>query len=931
MGFKWKLVLTMTGLQLLAVVLVSAINVNSQQRLLHLELAQRQELLYENLTFGAKSQLLSVRDQLQNSLASYQLSDISDTLRQSTLTPHLLDAYLVRNGAVIMRQTQSSYSQSETPPSLERLLKSLPETIELIDTDTNTLIAVSPLSVGIEEWGLLVFEYDKKPLNDKLEEQKQQGQQAINHVILQTSIATIVVLLLIIAVAFYLTTRITHPLSKLTSYATQIGSRKFLSEELDVKDDGEIGRLAAAFKQMNDRLRSSYSDLESQVDQRTKQLRSSMHQLQQAKEDAEKAAATKSIFLAKVSHEIRTPMNGVIGLCQLLHKTELSTPQKDLVSKISNSGETLLRLINDLLDFSKVEAGKMTIEKLDFSLPHLIEQSLQLCQNKADEKELSLVSYIAPDVPTNIIGDPLRIQQIFTNLISNAVKFTPEGAIHVKVFLEREFENHDILLHCAVIDSGIGMTQEQQDKLFQSFTQADDSVTRRFGGTGLGLVISKQIVELMEGDIWVESEVDLGSEFHFTLKLGVHQGMPSPSEQQAHGPINEIIPPDYSAYDVLVVEDNPINREIIIGYLEDTQVKYDVAENGLDALNRLYDKYYDLILMDIQMPEMDGLTATSHIRANSKFDPIPIIAMTANAFDSDIKNCLDAGMNAHISKPIHAASLYQLLNEQLDENNHLGDDKQPNETRPRGEDQAAEADAQDRNQIVQQNIGFNENNASANGPDKNNGNSNSSILDQLAALNILNISGAIANMAHKERLYIKTLSNYVTSPSNIGSPLIELYDDKDWKSLERYVHSLKSNAGYIGATVLQEQCQAIERTLKIDYSALSRDPLVEAAATADQLLERISPFFSAHHTFPDIDYLTDHDLAFLLVRLYQYLSSSDMEAEDLIQEIIQKLKDPTRIEQAASIQKLIVSMEYEKALELCARLLIVLRSPLEED
>lgn len=383
-----------------------------------------------------------------------------------------------------------------------------------------------------------------------------------------------------------------------------------------------------------------------------------MEELKKTTIKAESASKAKSDFLATMSHEIRTPMNAIIGLSDLCLQTEMSDKQRDYISKVNSSGKALLGIINDILDFSKVEAGKMTLENTDLNLQSLLDQVITVTRFKAEEKGIDLKYDIKPSVPIALIGDSLRLSQVLINLTNNAVKFTDEGHVHIIVNLLEMQENDTCKLHFSIKDSGIGINEEQIRRLFKSFSQADSSTTRKYGGTGLGLAISKKIVELMNGEIWVESEVGVGSTFQFTIDLDLN------SKTMKEDKSNNVITNDLSSIEgakVLLVEDNNINQQVAMEFLNKIHLLVEVANNGKEAIEMLDSSCYDCVLMDLQMPVMDGLTATEIIRKDPKYKNLPIIALTANAMESDSKNIIRVGMNDHVSKPIETQKLYDAL------------------------------------------------------------------------------------------------------------------------------------------------------------------------------------------------------------------------------------------------------------------------------
>ncbi|MCC6141944.1 MAG: response regulator [Nitrospira sp.] len=381
--------------------------------------------------------------------------------------------------------------------------------------------------------------------------------------------------------------------------------------------------------------------------------------LRRAKEVAEESARAKGIFLATMSHELRTPMNGVLGCTQLLQDTTLTDAQRQLLQSMHRSAEALLALVNDILDFSKIEAGKMSLETADVHLRLLIEDVLTLVSGMAIKKALELTVAVAPDVPDRLRGDPVRLRQILLNLAGNAIKFTEKGRVTIAVAL-RPSPSHlpdSLLLEWKISDTGIGMTDEQQARLFQAYSQAETSTARKFGGTGLGLMICRQLVELMGGEIAVESQAGSGSTFSYTTLL-----LPAIQRESVDSAASELGKPEFRTgvpKRVLVADDNEINQVVACKFLQKLGYEVEIARNGREAVEAVSRTPYDAILMDCEMPEMDGYDATRAIRQREAGTTahIPVIALTGHASTEDEQVCLHAGMDAVLTKPVTLPAL----------------------------------------------------------------------------------------------------------------------------------------------------------------------------------------------------------------------------------------------------------------------------------
>jgi len=457
---------------------------------------------------------------------------------------------------------------------------------------------------------------------------------------------------------------------------TVLGTFAIYHREANIPSEGDItlienaarlASIAIEHKQAEQEILRLNTDLERRVEQRTEALEAANQLLTIAKAEADAANIAKSAFLANMSHEIRTPMNGIIGMAHILRRDGVTAKQAERLDKIDHSAQHLLTLINDILDISKIEAGKLLLEETNVSIETLFHQVSILLADRAREKGLSLLIE-SGSWPARLSGDPTRLRQALLNYATNAIKFTTQGSVVLRCkVLEQNSET--VHLRFEVEDTGIGIAPDIIPRLFNAFEQADNSTTRKYGGTGLGLAITRRLAELMGGHVGVESQEGVGSTFWFSVVLGVPLFAPetdTPPTQETAQDIERLLAQRHAGRRILVVDDEPINREVVCIQLESLGLIVDEAEDGIAGLQRAQNEHYAAILMDMQMPHLNGLEATKQLRQLSAYGSTPIIAMTANAFAEDQALCRAAGMDAFLAKPFKPEDLFSALLQQLD-------------------------------------------------------------------------------------------------------------------------------------------------------------------------------------------------------------------------------------------------------------------------
>jgi signal transduction histidine kinase/CheY-like chemotaxis protein/HPt (histidine-containing phosphotransfer) domain-containing protein len=526
--------------------------------------------------------------------------------------------------------------------------------------------------------------------------------------------------------------------------------------------------------------------------------------LKQARDAAEAATRAKSQFLATMSHEIRTPLNGILGFTHLGLQTRLNAQQRDYLTKIQSSSRSLLDILNSILDFSKIEAGQMELEARPFDLNELLQQLRDMLNLSATNKSLELLFDPSPSLPGQPIGDILRLRQVLLNLLSNAIKFTERGHVQLRLSL-KALSTEDCRLEFRVQDSGIGITAEQQQQLFRPFTQADGSITRRYGGTGLGLTISQQLVQRMGGKIMLESRVGLGSQFYFELDFKLSLERRAPRARHSGQPM----PPAGSR--ILVVEDQPINQQVMSELLQRLQLEVSIADNGRIALEMVQQQPFDLILMDIQMPELDGMETTRQLRRLPGLGQLPVIAMTAHAFEEERQACLQSGMNDHLSKPVDPQLLQRALHQWLPQpvvESSLEQARAEVITLPQPDEPWVEASGGDTDlPFLSAALAPEQTESFELQPEL----TPATLPEQLEGFNL---AEALERLCGEQELLLDVLRLFAQDLPQIKQRLTELYVVQNWPELQKECHSLKGVSANLSAYELQKTAQELERCLK---------------------------------------------------------------------------------------------------------------------
>jgi len=578
----------------------------------------------------------------------------------------------------------------------------------------------------------------------------------------------------------------------------------------------------------------------------TKELNRSKIELEKAKEQAVEASESKSTFLSNMSHEIRTPLNGIIGFLDFLKQTPLSEKQQKYVDNIKLSANSLLEIINDILDFSKIEAGKLDLELIEEDIVETVHKAVRILQFHAQQKGLSLLLDIQPGIPQYARHDPIRLKQVLVNLLSNAVKFTERGEVELKMQYTLKKERQCVY-HFSVRDTGIGINREQREKLFEAFSQADPSTTRKYGGTGLGLAISNKLVKKMGSQLTVESEPGVGSVFSFSMETvwtkkenhipKVRKNLHPPAKKMAASP------------KILVAEDVEINMELVTNLIQEYIPNATIfkAMDGEKALKKAVTEKPDLILMDVHMPLMNGLDATRKIREHESLKKqMPIIALTAGVVKEDIEHCFKAGMDDYLTKPIRHDKFIEVLSQFLEPHEPNADDEQQQDDQP-----------------------------------------NEETSDQFVEIQGVDVEEGINRFVGDRALYFKLLMQFAGESAKFINELIKAYEDKDQETFRSTAHKIKGLAYNLSAIEMGDAAKTLEKTAKEDWDDEQLQKLLDDLSKKHRRLKESlnQPTASKVKKPPKLGKVFKKTLAILIKGLKDELAGQSSEAGPTLSKI----------------------------------------------
>lgn len=688
--------------------------------------------------------------------------------------------------------------------------------------------------------------------------------------------------------ALFLYDQFKKPIVSLVDTARFICEKKDFKARATMYSSDEMGLLTRTINSMLDEISKREEEmkdltdqLESRVETRTAALQEINARLYSEKTRADKAATVKNDFLANMSHEIRTPMNGIVAACDLAMEEEITPKVGNYLKIIQDSSNTLLIIINDILDFSRLQAGTLVLNHSLFSLPDLFEEINDLFSVKAHDENIDLVIDMDADVPVLLMGDRLRLRQILYNLVDNGIKFTQNGMVSLYASC-LDIRGEVASLEMRVRDTGVGLSAEGKERIFSSFHQEDSSITRLFGGTGLGLPISRKLARMMGGNINVESEPGKGSTFIVTVRLGWQESDIDESVQQLAQENNNVDNiSDLSGRHILVVEDDKTNRGIAEAMLTAMDITVESVANGKEAVDITRDSYYDVILMDIQMPIMDGYQAMGIIRQQGVCKNVPIIAMTAHALTEDKEKCLQAGANAYISKPVHKQQLQTVLATVLSDNVSLGAGVVVNKT--------LLEDPKTGSEFIPQSC-------------------------------LIDVAKAIRQLGVRDDVYHRVLRTFCHDYKGFRENYTEYSRANDFAGIQKMIHSLKGSSATVGAEILSKL--AIEADQACKNKEMPSDILAEKIITC---LEEVLVFAQEIDKkeggiILEPDELSVKDPGEVMQQLQDLADSLDQSMYDTINLCLERLQENVSGKRIVSLHKMIRTYSYEDALTLVGEL-----------
>jgi len=875
-GMRWKLMVAMVGMIVTLVVLLTLLQVNAQRHSLKGALAMHSAFLDEQVNKKADKAANQMSGHVENLIATYRLSLANEFLQDVVRDIDDLRYVILMKGnkprlAIGANLDKALRQHILSGPESEFASGQKARMHHHFEIDDHAFMEmVVPIHLHKAQWGVLRLGFSMDEFNSLLEKSQAYIDGEISKAVVQTSVTALLFLILGALAVYYFARRWTRPIQKLVHFSHELASGDFTATpHISIRTDDEIGLLVAALEEMADSLRYSYAQLEDHSHILEEKVEKRTRELATARDKALAAAQAKSDFLANMSHEIRTPMNAVIGMAYLAMDGAENRQQRDYLNKILTASETLLVIINDILDFSKVEAGKLSLEAVDFHLAETLDNVASVNAIAANVKGLDLLFDYPPDLPP-LHGDSMRLGQVLLNLVNNAVKFTEQGQVKVGVEV-LEQSDAEIELQFKVADSGIGMSKEQLSNLFQAFSQADTSITRQYGGTGLGLAICKQLVELMHGEIRVESEPGAGSCFNFRIRfeLGHADTLAMP---QAYQQVPQDMLQSLHGTRLLLVEDNEINQQVAEGLLARVGVSLQIVHNGQQAVEAVRSDAFDGVLMDMQMPVMDGLEATRLIRANGEKD-LPIIAMTANAMPGDREKCLKAGMNDHVSKPVDPNQLYATLIRWI---------------------RKTQIDTAER--LLPS-------------PDSN----PAEHLD-FTGLSGIDVADGLRCVAGDQPLYGRILCKFQTSQAGTLQEIRAALAADDRQQAMQLAHALKGVAGNIGANALYHAVSALESALRSD-APIDAELLSNAETSLADVMQGIEAWCECSAQIESATPVGDIQAAITLIaRMRELLEDYNGDAVDLIDDLNIALAGSECAARLSTLRQHLAAYDFDAAL-----------------